>query len=170
MAFDECIENPAPYEYVKNSVARTARWLCRCRAEMDRLNSLPETINRHQMLFGINQGGTYEDLRIAHMQEIAEIPCEGYAIGGLAVGEETEEMYRIIDAVEPYMPADKPRYLMGVGISLQHSGGGASRCGFLRLRHAFPQRAPRKSLYVGRKNQYHERKIYARPAPHQPNL
>ena len=113
MAFDECIENPAPYEYVKNSVARTARWLRRC--EMDRLNSLPETINRHQMLFGINQGGTYEDLRIAHMQEIAEIPCEGYAIGGLAVGEETEEMYRIIDAVEPYMPADKPRYLMGVG-------------------------------------------------------
>ena len=110
MAFDECIENPAPYEYVKNSVARTARWLRRCRAEMDRLNSLPETINRHQMLFGINQ-----DLRIAHMQEIAEIPCEGYAIGGLAVGEETEEMYRIIDAVEPYMPADKPRYLMGVG-------------------------------------------------------
>ena len=115
MAFDECIENPAPYEYVNNSVARTARWLRRCRAEMDRLNSLPETINRHQMLFGINQGGTYEDLRIAHMQEIAEIPCEGYAIGGLAVGEETEEMYRIIDAVEPYMPADKPRYLMGVG-------------------------------------------------------
>ena len=115
MAFDECIENPAPYEYVKNSVARTARWLRRCRAEMDRLNSLPETINRHQMLFGINQGGTYEDLRVAHMQEIAEIPCEGYAIGGLAVGEETEEMYRIIDAVEPYMPADKPRYLMGVG-------------------------------------------------------
>ena len=115
MAFDECIENPAPYEYVKNSVARTARWLRRCRAEMDRLNSLPETINRHQMLFGINQGGTYEDLRIAHMQEIAEIPCEGYAIGGLAVGEETEEMYRIIDAVEPHMPQDKPRYLMGVG-------------------------------------------------------
>ena len=115
MAFDECIENPAPYEYVKNSVARTARWLRRCRAEMDRLNSLPETINRHQMLFGINQGGTYEDLRIAHMQEIAEIPCEGYAIGGLAVGEETEEMYRIIDAVEPYMPKDRPRYLMGVG-------------------------------------------------------
>ena len=115
MAFDECIENPAPYDYVRNSIARTARWLRRCRAEMDRLNSLPETINRHQMLFGINQGGTYEDLRIAHMQEIAEIPCEGYAIGGLAVGEETEEMYRIIDAVEPYMPADKPRYLMGVG-------------------------------------------------------
>lgn len=115
MAFDECIENPAPYDYVKNSIERTARWLKRCRAEMDRLNSLPETINRHQMLFGINQGGTYADLRISHMQQIAEIPCEGYAIGGLAVGEETEEMYRIIDAVEPYMPTDKPRYLMGVG-------------------------------------------------------
>ena len=115
MAFDECIENPAPYEYVKNSVARTARWLRRCRAEMDRLNSLPETINRHQMLFGINQGGTYEDLRIAHMQEIAEIPCEGYAIGGLAVGEPTEVMYEMIEVVNEILPKDKPRYLMGVG-------------------------------------------------------
>ena len=115
MAFDECIENPAPYKYVRNSIDRTTRWLERCRAEMDRLNSMPETINKHQMLFGINQGGTYEDLRIEHMQRIAEINCEGYAIGGLAVGEETEEMYRIIDAVEPFMPKDKPRYLMGVG-------------------------------------------------------
>lgn len=118
MAFDECIENPAPYEYVKNSVARTARWLRRCRAEMDRLNSLPETINRHQMLFGINQGGTYEDLRIANMKAIAELNLDGYAIGGLAVGEEADEMYRIIEAVEPYMPYDKPRYLMGVGTPL----------------------------------------------------
>ncbi len=115
MAFDECIENPAPYKYVRNSIDRTTRWLERCRAEMDRLNSLPETINKHQMLFGINQGGTYEDLRIEHMQRISEINCEGYAIGGLAVGEETEEMYRIINAVEPFMPKDKPRYLMGVG-------------------------------------------------------
>ena len=115
MAFDECIENPAPYKYVRNSIDRTTRWLERCRAEMDRLNSLPETINKQQMLFGINQGGTYEDLRIEHMQRIAEINCEGYAIGGLAVGEETEDMYRIIDAVEPFMPKDKPRYLMGVG-------------------------------------------------------
>ncbi len=115
MAFDECVENPAPHKYCKDSMERTYRWLLRCRAEMDRLNALPETINRHQMLFGINQGGTYEDLRIAHMQMIREIPCEGYAIGGLAVGEPTEEMYRIIDAVEPHMPADKPRYLMGVG-------------------------------------------------------
>ena len=115
MAFDECIENPAPYDYVKNSCERTTRWLVRCKAEMQRLNSLPDTINKHQMLFGINQGGTYEDLRIKHMQDIAELDLDGYAIGGLAVGEETEEMYRIIDTVEPYMPKDKPRYLMGVG-------------------------------------------------------
>ena len=115
MAFDECVENPAPHKYCKDSMERTYRWLLRCRAEMDRLNSLPETINRQQMLFGINQGGTYEDLRVEHMQMIREVPCEGYAIGGLAVGEPTEEMYRIIDAVEPHMPTDKPRYLMGVG-------------------------------------------------------
>ncbi len=115
MAFDECVENPAPHKYCKDSMERTYRWLVRCRAEMDRLNALPDTINRQQMLFGINQGGTYEDLRIAHMQMIREVNCEGYAIGGLAVGEPTEEMYRIIDAVEPHMPVDKPRYLMGVG-------------------------------------------------------
>ena len=115
MAFDECVENPAPHKYCKDSMERTYRWLLRCRAEMDRLNALPDTINRQQMLFGINQGGTYEDLRIEHMHMIREVPCEGYAIGGLAVGEPTEEMYRIIDAVEPHMPADKPRYLMGVG-------------------------------------------------------
>ena len=115
MAFDECIENPATSEYTKQSCDRTVRWLVRCKKEMERLNSLPETINKHQMLFGINQGSTYEDLRIKHMQQIAELDLDGYAIGGLAVGEETEEMYRIIDVVEPYMPKDKPRYLMGVG-------------------------------------------------------
>ena len=115
MAFDECVENPAPHKYCKDSMERTYRWLVRCRAEMDRLNAMPETINRNQMLFGINQGGTYEDLRIEHMHMISEVNCEGYAIGGLAVGEPTEEMYRIIDAVEPHMPKDKPRYLMGVG-------------------------------------------------------
>ena len=115
MAFDECVENPAPHAYCKQSMERTYRWLLRCRAEMDRLNALPDTLNRDQMLFGINQGGTYEDLRIEHMKMIREVPCEGYAIGGLAVGEATEDMYRIIDAVEPYMPTDKPRYLMGVG-------------------------------------------------------
>ncbi len=115
MAFDECIENPAPYEYVKNSCDRTYRWLERCKAELTRLNALPETINKHQMLFGINQGGTYEDLRIEHMKRISTLDLDGYAIGGLAVGESAEEMYRIIDAVEPHMPKDKPRYLMGVG-------------------------------------------------------
>jgi len=115
MAFDECIENPAPYDYVKNSCDRTYRWLERCKAEMERLNALPDTINKNQMLFGINQGGTYEDLRIEHMKQIAQLDLDGYAIGGLAVGESAEEMYRIIDAVEPYMPTDKPRYLMGVG-------------------------------------------------------
>ena len=115
MAFDECVENPATHAYCKQSMERTYRWLLRCRAEMDRLNALPDTINKSQMLFGINQGGTYEDLRVAHMQMIREVDCEGYAIGGLAVGEPTEEMYRIIDAVEPHMPTDKPRYLMGVG-------------------------------------------------------
>ena len=115
MAFDECIENPAEYEYTRNSCDRTVRWLKRCKAEMARLNSLPDTINKNQLLFGINQGSTYEDLRIKHMQEIAELDLDGYAIGGLAVGEETEEMYHIIEAVEPFMPKDKPRYLMGVG-------------------------------------------------------
>ncbi len=115
MAFDECVENPAPYKYVKDSEERTVRWLKRCRAELDRLNASEGTVNPNQMLFGINQGGTYEDLRIKNMKAISEIECDGYAIGGLAVGESAEEMYRIIDAVEPYMPKDKPRYLMGVG-------------------------------------------------------
>ena len=115
MAFDECVENPARYEYAKASVARTLRWLQRCKVEHDRLNSLPDTVNPHQMLFGINQGATFADLRAWHMQEIAKIDCDGYAIGGLAVGEPTEVMYEIIDAVEPYMPENKPRYLMGVG-------------------------------------------------------
>ena len=115
MAFDECIENPAPYDYTKQSCERTTRWLVRCKTEMARLNSLPDTINKNQLLFGINQGSTYEDLRIEHMKQIAELDLDGYAIGGLAVGEATEDMYRIIDVVEPYMPENKPRYLMGVG-------------------------------------------------------
>ena len=115
MAFDECIENPAPYDYVKASCDRTARWLRRCKAELDRLNALPDTVNPWQVLFDINQGGTYPDLRIRHMEEIAQLELPGYAIGGLAVGESTETMYEIIDAVEPHMPQDKPRYLMGVG-------------------------------------------------------
>jgi len=115
MAFDECVENPATYEYAKASCERTLRWLERCKEEHDRLGSLPDTVNPGQLLFGINQGATFRDLRIWHMQQIAKLDCDGYAIGGLAVGEPTETMYEIIEAVEPYMPADKPRYLMGVG-------------------------------------------------------
>ena len=115
MAFDECVENPSPYEYVKASCERTARWLERCVAEHDKLNGLSDTVNPQQQLFGINQGGTYADLRVWHMEEIAKVNCDGYAIGGLAVGEPTQVMYDIIDAVEPHMPREKPRYLMGVG-------------------------------------------------------
>ncbi len=115
MAFDECVENPATHEYSEQSCARTTRWLKRCKTEIDRLNSLPDTVNPKQMLFGINQGCTFADLRVKHMKEIAELDLDGYAIGGLAVGESTEDMYRIIDAVEPHMPVNKPRYLMGVG-------------------------------------------------------
>ncbi len=115
MAFDECVENPAEHSYSKASCERTTRWLERCRKEMDRLNSLETTINREQLLFGINQGCTYDDLRIEHMKRIREIECAGYAIGGLAVGEPTDVMYHVIEQVEPYMPKDKPRYLMGVG-------------------------------------------------------
>ena len=116
MAFDECVENPAEHSYSKASCDRTVRWLERCIAEQKRLNGLEETINKHQMLFGINQGCTYEDLRIEHMKRIREMEyCSGFAIGGLAVGEPTEVMYNIIEKVEPFMPKDKPRYLMGVG-------------------------------------------------------
>ena len=115
MAFDECVENPSPYEYTKESVQRTTRWLKRCIDEMKRLNSLEDTLNKNQMLFGINQGGTYNDLRIDHMKKIAELNLDGYAIGGLAVGEPAEKMYEIIEAVEPFAPSGKIRYLMGVG-------------------------------------------------------
>ncbi len=115
MAFDECVENPSTRDYVKNSCERTLRWLVRCVEEHKRLCALPDAVNPEQMLFGINQGGIYPDLRTWHMEQIAALDCDGYAIGGLAVGESTETMYQIIDDVEPLMPADKPRYLMGVG-------------------------------------------------------
>lgn len=115
MAFDECIENPAEYSYVKNSCDRTVRWLQRCKSEMNKLNSLDDTLNKKQMLFGINQGSTFEDIRIEHMKKIRELNLDGYAIGGLAVGESADEMYNIISCVEPFMPSDKIRYLMGVG-------------------------------------------------------
>ena len=115
MAFDECPSSVASREYMEDSVARTTRWLQRCKDEMARLNSLPDTINKNQMLFGINQGGIYEDIRIAHAKEIAKMDLDGYAVGGLAVGESHEDMYRILDAVVPHLPVDKPTYLMGVG-------------------------------------------------------
>ena len=115
MAFDECPSSVAERSYIQNSVDRTVRWLERCKKEMNRLNQLEDTINPHQMLFGINQGGTYDNIRVSHMREIAKLGLDGYAIGGLAVGEPTEIMYHIIEQVEPHMPADKPRYLMGVG-------------------------------------------------------
>ena len=118
MAFDECVENPAEHSYAKQSCARTTRWLKRCKTEMARLNTLEDTVNREQMLFGINQGCTYNALRIDHMKEIAELDMDGYAVGGLAVGEPTEIMYDVLDHVVPVMPKDKIRYLMGVGTPL----------------------------------------------------
>lgn len=115
MAFDECPSSVADRDYMEQSVDRTTRWLKRCKAEMQRLNSLDDTINKNQLLFGINQGGIYEDIRIRHAKEIAELDLDGYAVGGLAVGESHEEMYRILDAVVPHLPEAKPTYLMGVG-------------------------------------------------------
>ena len=115
MAFDECPSSVASREYMQNSFDRTTRWLKRCKVEMDRLNTLEDTINKNQMLFGINQGGIYDDIRIEHAKQISELDLDGYAIGGLAVGETHEEMYRIIESVEPHLPKDKPIYLMGVG-------------------------------------------------------
>ncbi|MBR6563034.1 MAG: tRNA guanosine(34) transglycosylase Tgt [Clostridia bacterium] len=115
MAFDECPSSIASHQYISRSVDRTTRWLYRCKAEMERLNSLPETINKNQLLFGIGQGGIYDDIRVRHLQEITQLDLPGYALGGLAVGESAEEMYRVIEVCEPYLPKDKPRYLMGVG-------------------------------------------------------
>ena len=115
MAFDECPSSVADRSYIQNSVERTTRWLARCKTEMARLNSLEDTVNPNQLLFGINQGGVYEDIRIEHAKRISEMDLDGYAVGGLAVGESHEEMYRILDAVVPYLPKNKPTYLMGVG-------------------------------------------------------
>ena len=115
MAFDECVKIPSPHEYVAASCDRTYRWLQRCKDELERLNGMEDTVNRGQQLFGINQGATFKDLRLSHMEKIAELDLPGYAVGGLAVGETTEEMYEVLDYLTPAMPADKPRYLMGVG-------------------------------------------------------
>ena len=115
MAIDECMQNPAEYDYAKHSVERTTRWLHRCKAKLTQLNAQPDTINPQQMLWGINQGSVYDDLRVEHMKQIAELDLPGYAIGGLAVGESADIMYHILEVLNPYMPKDKPRYLMGVG-------------------------------------------------------
>ena len=115
MAFDECPPHPATRKYMQDSVDRTTRWLKRCKVEMDRLNKEPDTINKQQLLFGINQGGTFEDIRIEHAKAISQLELDGYALGGLAVGESHEEMYRILDETIPYLPKNKPTYLMGVG-------------------------------------------------------
>lgn len=115
MAFDECVANPAKYDYAARSIERTTRWLARCKKELERLNAEPDTVNPRQLLFAINQGATFDDLRIKHMKDIAAMGLDGYAIGGLAVGEPTEVMYHILDTVLPYAPQEKPRYLMGVG-------------------------------------------------------
>ena len=161
MAFDECVENPATYEYAKASCERTLRWLERCVAEHNRLNALPDAVNPRQMLFGINQGATFEDLRIWHMKEIAKLDCDGYAIGGLAVGEPTQVMYDVIDAVEPWMPADKPRYLMGVGTPSNIIEGVARGVDFLRLCHARPQRPPRQALHLVGGAEHPQREVQA---------
>ena len=136
MAFDECPSSVADRSYIKNSVERTTRWLARCKTEMARLNSLEDTINPHQLLFGINQGGVYEDIRIEHAKRISEMDLDGYAVGGLAVGESHEEMYRILDAVVPYLPKNKPTYLMGVGTPANILEGVDTlifRCGYFKF-------------------------------------
>ena len=141
MAFDECVENPAAYDYARESCARTTRWLIRCKEEHDRLNALPAALNPRQLLFGINQGCTFDDLRVAHMKDIAALGLDGYAIGGLAVGEPAPVMYRVIEAVEPYMPADKPRYLMGGWAHRSISSKAwraASTCSIASCRPAMP--------------------------------
>ena len=170
MAFDECIENPAPRDYVKRSVERTTRWLQRCKDEMARLNSLPETINKQQLLFGINQGGTYDDIRVEHMQTISEMDMDGYAIGGLAVGEPTEEMYHILDVVLPHAPVNKPRYLMGVGTPVEYNRRRLPRRGHVRLRNAQPQRTSRDYLYLGRHNARNQQVLRAGRASPRPEV
>ena len=159
MAFDECIENPAEYNYTKNSCDRTYRWLVRCKKKMAELNSREDTINKQQQLFGINQGSTYEDIRIEHMKAISELDLDGYAIGGLAVGESAEEMYRIIEAVEPYAPKNKVRYLMGVGTPVNILE--AVRRGVDLFDCVMPSRNARHahSFYMEWQNEYVQREI-----------
>ena len=154
MAFDECIKIPSPYDYVKDSCDRTYRWLQRCKAALTDYTGRDDAVNPGQVLFGINQGTIFHDLRIEHMKKIADLDLAGYAIGGLAVGETTQEMYDTIAAVEPYMPADKPRYLMGVGTPGNIIESVARGVDFFRLRHAGAQRPPRTSVHVVRHHQH----------------
>ena len=148
MAFDECPPSHAAYDYVKNSVDRTTRWLARCKAEMARLNALPETINKEQLLFGINQGAVYHDIRIEHAKRISEMELDGYAVGGLAVGETHEEMYSVLDETVPHLPKDKPTYLMGVGTPQNIIEGVARGIDFFDC--VYPSRNGRHgNLYTG---------------------
>lgn len=150
MAFDECVENPAAYDYARESCDRTTRWLVRCKEEHDRLNGLSDALNPRQLLFGINQGCTFDDLRVRHMKDIASLGLDGYAVGGLAVGEPAPVMYRILEAVEPYMPSDKPRYLMGVGTPVNILEGVARGIDLFDCVMPGPQRAARPCLYLER--------------------
>ena len=156
MAFDECIENPAPFDYVEASCARTYRWLERCVAEHQRLNQQPGCVNPQQMLFGINQGGTYPELRVRHMEQIAQLPCDGFAIGGLAVGEPTADHVRHHRrGGAPYAPGEAP-LPHGGGDPLQHHRGRGPGHRLLRLRHARPERPPRQALHLGGHHQHQE--------------
>jgi queuine tRNA-ribosyltransferase len=159
MAFDECVKIPAERDYAEKSCDRTYRWLVRCRDELERLMSLPDAVNPGQILFGINQGATFRDLRIRHMQQIAALDLPGYALGGLAVGETTGEMYEIIETVEPYMPADKPRYLMGVGTPGNILEAVSRAYRLFRLRPARPQRTPRPSVHLVGRPEHLQREI-----------
>ena len=165
MAFDECVANPAEYAYAKQSCERTVRWLVRCKTELARLKNEGEAVNPQQMLFGINQGCCFDDLRVQHMQRIAELDLDGYAIGGLAVGEPKEEMYRVISAVEEHMPKEKIRYLMGVGTPGQYPRGGAQGRRPVRLRDAQPQCAPRPPVHMERHHQHQKRQVRAGRGP-----
>lgn len=164
MAFDECVANPAEHSYSKAACARTTRWLHICKAEMAKNNALPDAVNPKQMLFGINQGCTFPDLRTDHMKEIAELDLDGYAIGGLAVGEPAEVMYSIIEQVEPFMPKDKPRYLMGVGTPVNILEAVRRGVDFFDCVQAQPQRASWELIHVQRAYQPQQQQIRARSA------
>ena len=168
MAFDECAPAKAERAYVENSVARTTRWLERCKAEMARLNSQEDTINKNQLLFGINQGAIYTDIRIEHAKRISELNLDGYAVGGLAVGESHEEMYHVLDETVPYLPVDKPTYLMGVGTPANILEGVERGIDFFDC--VYPSRNGRTPLHQPRQNQPVQRQIRTGRPPHRRRL